>query len=164
MPKRIYDWDVVQAYYDEGHGFVQCAHRFGFCHTAWIKAIKRGALRAQSRFRDRRRKYNWAEVQGYYDLGHSYRDCRTRFGFFAAAWSKAVRRVEIKPRNATKPIAEVLGSKSSRCRKKAKLVREGYLPHRCLECGISDWRGERLAISRTLSSDGASILPSRAWL
>jgi hypothetical protein len=49
MPRRIYDWPRVQAYYDEGHGFVQCARKFGFSHTAWIKAIKRSALRATRR-------------------------------------------------------------------------------------------------------------------
>ncbi|MGA8797634.1 MAG: hypothetical protein WB526_11305, partial [Candidatus Cybelea sp.] len=73
MPKVIYDWAVVQAYHDEGHRFVECAKPFGFSHTAWIKAIKRGALKAApARFRDRRRKYDWSEVQAYYNAGYTY--------------------------------------------------------------------------------------------
>jgi HNH endonuclease len=55
MPRTLYDWKVVQAYHDQGHGFVECSRQFGFCHTAWIKAIKRGALLVSpSRFSDRR--------------------------------------------------------------------------------------------------------------
>jgi hypothetical protein len=99
MPRILYDWEAIQAYHDEGHGFVEWSRRFGFCHTAWIKAIKRGALRvAPTRFPDRRRKYDWAEVQRYYDSGGSYRKCQAAFGFCARAWAKAVQRGELKPR------------------------------------------------------------------
>jgi 5-methylcytosine-specific restriction endonuclease McrA len=147
MPRILYDWEAIQAYHDEGHGFVECSRRFGFCHTAWIKAIKRGALRvAPTRFPDRRRKYDWAEVQRYYDSGGSYRKCQAAFGFCASAWAKAVQRGELKPRRNIKSIAEVLGSKSSRWLKKAKLVREGHLLRRCLECGILEWRGKPLVV------------------
>lgn len=147
MPKKIYDWTVVQAYYDDGHGFVECAKRFGFTHTGWIKAIRRGVLRvAPARFADRRRRYDWAEVQAYYDAGFSYRQCSARFGFCAQAWSKAVRRGEMKPRSNVKSVDEVLRSRSSRWCKKAKLLREGRLFHRCEDCGISEWRGKRLVI------------------
>ncbi len=73
-----YDWSAVQRYYDEGHGFVECAEpRFGFSHTAWVKAIQRGELRAKpARYLDRRRKYDWAAVQRFYDEGHTYRECK----------------------------------------------------------------------------------------
>ncbi len=35
MAKRRYDWTAVQAYHEEGHGFVECSKRFGFTHTGW---------------------------------------------------------------------------------------------------------------------------------
>lgn len=147
MPRFIYDWTAVQQYYDQGHGFVECQHRFGFCHTSWIKAIKRGALRvASTRFADRRRRYNWNEIQTYYDAGASYRQCSTEFGFCAQAWAKTVQRGEIEPRSNRKTVEQVLVSRSSRHCKKAKLLREGRLFDRCLECGISEWRGRRLVI------------------
>ncbi len=73
----MWDWALIQRYHDEGHGFVDCQRKFGFSHTAWVKAIKRGELRsAPSLFRDRRRKYDWAIVQAFYDEGHSYRELR----------------------------------------------------------------------------------------
>jgi 5-methylcytosine-specific restriction endonuclease McrA len=137
----------VQAYHDQGHGFVECARRFGFCHTAWIKAIKCGALRvAPSRFRDRRRRYDWAEVQAYYDNRHTYSETAEHFGFCSAAWYKAITRSDIRPRPRRIPMETVLRSRSSRWCKKAKLLREGHLANRCLECGISQWRGKPLGI------------------
>jgi 5-methylcytosine-specific restriction endonuclease McrA len=147
MPKKIYNWKAVQGYHDDGHGFVECAQKFGFCHTAWNNAIKRGALRvAPTRFEDRRRRYDWTEVQAYYDAGFSYRQCSARFGFCSQARTKAVQRGEMKPRSNAKSVEEVLTSKSSRYFKKAKLIREGWLFHRCENCGISEWRGKRLVI------------------
>jgi hypothetical protein len=125
MPRILYDWRVVQAYHDAGHSFVECVHHFGFCHTAWIKAIKRGALRvAPARFADRRRRYDWAEVQTYYDAGASYRQCKAKFGFCAEAWTKAVHRGEIKARSSGMPIPELLSSrKRNRSHIKRRLIR-----------------------------------------
>jgi hypothetical protein len=138
----------VQAYYDEGHGFVECTRRFGFTRSAWNKALARGALDVpRSVLDDRRRRHNWAEVLAYYDAGASMRDCRVRFGFCALSWTKAVRRGEIKPRLTVRSIVDVLKSGSSRWCKKAKLLREGYLADRCSRCGISQWRGEHFGNS-----------------
>ncbi|HET6275784.1 MAG TPA: HNH endonuclease signature motif containing protein [Candidatus Cybelea sp.] len=147
MSKKLYDWNAVQAYHEEGHGFVECSRRFGFTYSGWAKAIRRGALHlVPSRFDDRRRVYDWAEIRLYYDEGASYRKCKERFGFHAAAWTKAVRRGDMTPRNNTKAISEVLTSRSSRWLKKAKLLREGYLANRCSDCGISEWCGKPLVI------------------
>jgi hypothetical protein len=82
--RKIYDWTAIQAYHDAGHSFVECQRRFGFTHTAWNKALKRGELRSGQRlFADRRRRYDWSAVQRYYDEGHAYRQCRAHFGFNA---------------------------------------------------------------------------------
>ena len=82
MSRTLYDWKAIQEYHDDGHGFVECSLRFGFAHTAWIKAIQRNRLRVpRSLFPDRRRKYDWAAIQDYYDRGNSYRDCKKRFAF-----------------------------------------------------------------------------------
>lgn len=146
MPKRLYDWAVVQRFHDEGHGFVECQKRFGFSHTAWVKAIKRGRLLSTpADFRDRRRKYDWAEIQTYYDEGHSYRACSFRFGFCAASWTKAVQRGEIKPRKPGTPLHILLQSSTSRVTIKRKLLRLGILVNRCEVCGISEWLGQALS-------------------
>lgn len=126
MPRALYDWKAIQHYHDEGHGFVECQKKFGFSHTGWIKAIKRGWLRTTvSEFGDRRRKYDWNEVQAYYNEGHTYRECRLQFGFCAASWTKAVRRGELKARSRAWPVQKVLEQSKSRNTVKRALFREG---------------------------------------
>jgi 5-methylcytosine-specific restriction endonuclease McrA len=143
--RKFYDWKAVQAFHDEGHGFVDSARHFGFTYAAWAKAIKRGALQlVPSRFDDRRRRYDWTEIQTYYDSGASYRECRAKFGFHAAAWGKAVRRGEIKTRRFGMPLEQLLRSGKSRYNIKHRLIRAGLLENRCQECGLSEWRGKPL--------------------
>jgi hypothetical protein len=147
MARKIHDWEAVQRYFDEGHGFAECRQRFGFTYAAWAKAIKRERLSiGVSSSRDRRLQYDWEAVQAYYDQGHTYRECRERFGFAAAAWTKAVKRGSVKPRPRVKSIETVLTSRSSTWAKKLKLLREGLLRDECYECGIRSWQGRPLAI------------------
>jgi 5-methylcytosine-specific restriction endonuclease McrA len=149
MAKNIYDWQAVQAYHDEGHGFVECSRRFGFTHTAWNKAIKRGRLRVPpSRFRDRRRRYDWAQVQEFYDAGNSYAATAVKFGFCAEAWYGAISRGEIKARHRIgMPIAELLsGPRENRSHIKMRLLKAGLLEKRCQRCGLAEWRGKPLSI------------------
>lgn len=147
MPKRLYDWNAIQKYHNAGQGFTECSKRFGFTYQAWRKALKRGSLSLPSSlFSDRRKKYDWSAIRTHYDEGASYRQCKAKFGFHAAAWSKAVRRGDIVPRNQAKTIFEVLGSRSSRWLKKAKLLREGHLRDCCFACGISEWREQPLVV------------------
>src|ERR1700738_4082004 len=142
-----YDWAAVQRYYDEGHGFVECQKVYGFSHTAWVKAIRNGRRRAvPALFVDRRRKYNWSEVQRYYDEGHSYRQCRAKFGFNSMSWFKARARGEIKSRPLAAPIEQLLARGKSRQNIKQRLLRAGILENRCQECGLSEWGGRRLSL------------------
>jgi hypothetical protein len=148
MPRHIYDWKIVQKYHDEGHGFVECSRRFRFTHTAWIKAINRGALRVTpSLFSDRRRKYNWAEVQAYYDRGHDYGATAAHFGFTSAAWYGAIRRKEIKARPSGMSIHDLLvNSKRNRSHLKMRLINAGMFENRCQLCSLSNWCGKPLTI------------------
>jgi hypothetical protein len=146
VARILHDWKAVQALYDEGRGFVECSQRFGFGHTAWIKAIKRDALRARpTRFADRRRRYDWSEVQAHYDEGHTYRQCQAKFGFCARGWGKAVQRGEIRPRAPGMPIAELLSSpKRNRSHLKGRLIKAQLLENRCQACGLESWLGRPL--------------------
>lgn len=147
MPRRIYDWLEIQRYHDQGHGFVACQQRFGFTHTAWVKAIKRGQLRSSTTpFRDRRRKYDWSEVQRYYDEGKSYRDCQARFGFSAQAWQTAVRRGEVKPRRNRLSLEHLLLPSTGRAVVRRRLLADRILENRCSICGISEWCGAPLTL------------------
>ena len=147
MARVIHDWKAVQAYHDEGHGFVECSKRFGFCHTAWIKAIKRGALRVATRpLADRRRRYNWAEVQRYYDAGHTHAECIAYFGFQPDTWTGAVKRGELRARARALPIELMMKRKMDRGAIKRRLLELGVLDERCHRCGIQEWRGRALTI------------------
>lgn len=44
---RRYDWQAVQAYYDDGHSVRDCVARFGFSRQTWHAAVQRGAIRAR---------------------------------------------------------------------------------------------------------------------
>ena len=72
------------------------------------------------------RRYDWAEVQRYYDEGHSVRECRERFGFANETWNSARRRGDIKARPAAMSIEELLSGRTrSRTHIKARLIRPG---------------------------------------
>lgn len=148
MARTTYDWATIQAFYDRGHGFVECAKRFGFSHTAWMKAIERGQLQAKpAPFPDRRRKYDWAKVQAYYDQGHTSLQTAAHFGFCAATWHKAIQRGEIKSRGFGMPIEELLSSpKRNRTHIKGRLLNAGLLRNECAICGLSSWRERPLAL------------------
>lgn len=144
MPKVIYDWAVVQAYHDEGHRFVECAKPFGFSHTAWIKAIKRGALKAApARFRDRRRKYDWSEVQAYYNAGYTYAECIAFFGFQRDTWTAAVKRGDLRGR--ARALCKLIMTKGIRstlvCGGSDSVELRGIRPFGAEKFGLGRWDG-----------------------
>ena len=151
--KRVYDWAQIQQFHDAGNSFTQCQRRFGFSHTAWVKAIRRKeisvrfrAIKRPSTLQDRRRVYDWPEVQRYYDEGHTYRECREKFGFAAETWHKAKRRGEIIARPREMPLDELIARRRSRNHLKSRLFRAGLVRNECEVCGITEWRGQRLAM------------------
>jgi hypothetical protein len=44
-------------------------------------------------------KYDWKEIQKYYDDNHSLRDCKKKFGFHWESYNLALKRGDIKTRN-----------------------------------------------------------------
>jgi HNH endonuclease len=146
---RRYDWIAVQRYVDEGYRFVACRDAFGFSHTAWVMALKRGQIRFPTEcgfLADRRRKYDWAAVQRYHDEGYSYRECRGRFGFAGPSWKKAVQRGDLVARARLVPLNRVLVTSRSRTTIKRRLIRAGILLNACDDCGLTEWRGKPLSI------------------
>lgn len=45
---QIYDWDVIQKYYDSGHTMRDCVKKFGFCNASWSKAVQSGRIKSRS--------------------------------------------------------------------------------------------------------------------
>lgn len=143
-----YDWDAVRAYRAAGHTIKECGERFGFSEDAWYKAIARGVVKAPKPKQNRgaQTRYDWDAVQRYYDEGHTYRECRTFFGFAATTWQLAVKRGAITARGQRWPIAKLLNEGRCNSSIKHRLVTEGLLEEKCSECGLTEWRGKKLCV------------------
>lgn len=138
----------MQGFIDEGNGFVACRRRFGIAHWTWMRAIGRGDIvvdTAGKPYADARKRYNWAIVRAYYEMGFTLRECRKRFGFSLGSWHKAVKRGDIRPRRQRLELETVLAS-SPRRTVKRHLIQAGILENRCDWCGLDEWRGKPLAI------------------
>jgi transposase-like protein len=88
------------------------------------------------------RRYDWAEVQRYYDEGHSIAECRRTFGMANRTFTDAVRRGDVVTRPQATPMQDLLvaGPRRNRCHLKARLLSSGLKVARCEECGIDQWR------------------------
>jgi hypothetical protein len=95
------------------------------------------------------RRYDWAEVQRFYDEGNSITACQMRFGFARKTFVDAVRRgaVVSRPHAAPLEIYLVAGRRVSRHHLKGRLVAAGLKANRCESCGIEEWRGEPLSLA-----------------
>jgi DNA-binding transcriptional ArsR family regulator len=95
------------------------------------------------------RRYDWAEVQRYYDAGHSISECQRRFGFARETFNAARRRGAIVSRPQAMPLGEllVLGTRRSRMNIKTRLLAAGLKAARCERCGLSEWLGAPLALA-----------------
>jgi 5-methylcytosine-specific restriction endonuclease McrA len=92
-------------------------------------------------------KYDWANIQAYYDEGHSFRECKARFGFSNRSWHKARLRGDLTSiRPASKPLGTLLTEGKHRSSIKRRLLKEGILKNECCRCGITTWREKRLSI------------------
>jgi len=100
---------------------------------------------------------DWAEIQRFYDEGHSVRECEARFGFSSRSWGRAVGRGDLRPRPPAVPIAALLvkGPTRGRGHVKRRLLSEGLKQNRCEDCGIDRWMDEPLNMAlHHINGDG----------
>jgi hypothetical protein len=103
------------------------------------------------------RRYDWAEIQRYYDAGHSRRGCQQQFGFSSASWTDAVRRGDIVPRPFPMPLDELLVANVRRGRwnVRQRLLSAGLKSNTCEQCGINEWLGKPLSMAlHHINGDG----------
>jgi hypothetical protein len=95
------------------------------------------------------RRYDWAEVQRFYDAGHSITECQERFGFARKTFMDAAARGDVRTRPQEAPIALYLvaGRAVNRTHLKGRLFSAGLKENRCERCGITDWHGRPLAMA-----------------
>jgi 5-methylcytosine-specific restriction endonuclease McrA len=127
----------------------------GYTHAAIVRAlgcsksaVSFHAQKLGPRRRGLRPSYSWADVPSHYDTGNDLTACIERFGFSRAAWSKAIERGAIQPRERAIPLALLLSNerKTRRTHLKVRLITAGFLRPECAECGLSRWRGQVLSL------------------
>ena len=95
------------------------------------------------------RRYDWSEVQRYYDKGNSVSACQRKFGFARKTFADAVKRGVVRTRPQSAPIEAYLvnGRRVNRYHLKGRLLAEGLKRNRCELCGIAEWRGRPLSMA-----------------
>jgi hypothetical protein len=131
----------------EGLNHTQIARALGVAkHTVSYHARTLGRP-ADPRFT---RRYDWTEVQHYYDEGHSVTECQERFGFARETWNAARRRGDVVARPHATPIEQLLVVKQEpggRWNLKRRLIADGLKEPRCERCGIDARLGEPLTLA-----------------
>jgi DNA-binding transcriptional ArsR family regulator len=92
-------------------------------------------------------RYDWKEVQKYYDEGRSVRECVARFGFSHQTWHAAKLRGDIRTRPHGMPIEELLSGVRNRRHIKMRLIKAGLKRNHCESCGLNTWMGAPLSLA-----------------
>jgi HNH endonuclease len=93
------------------------------------------------------RRYDWAEVQRFYDEGNSITACMTRLGFSRKTFNDARLRGDVVSRPQAMPLEQLLSGRRQRGHLKSRLIGLGFKEDRCELCGISEWRGAPLSLA-----------------
>jgi hypothetical protein len=95
-----------------------------------------------------KQRYDWAQVQAFYDSGHTYRETKARFGFSSGAWGKAVEAGKLVTRRNVTTLDTWLVEHSTVNRQhlKRRLIEAALKLDRCEQCGISEWRGRPITL------------------
>jgi transposase len=137
-----------------GLSSMEVARILGVCKSTVCYHKRRLGLEIEAKFN---RRYDWAEVQRYYDLGHTISECQARFGFARATFVEAAKRGDLKTRPHGAPIEVYLvsGRRTNRTHLKQRLLAEGLKKNRCERCGIESWLGEPLSMAlHHINGDG----------
>jgi len=138
--------ELVAELLARGLSSMQVARVLGVSKSTVCYHKRRLGLQIDPKFN---RRYDWAEVQRFYDLGHTISECQARFGFARATFMDAAKRGVLKTRPHGAPIEVYLvsGRRTNRTHLKQRLLAEGLKQHRCERCGIESWLGEPLSMA-----------------
>jgi transposase-like protein len=138
--------EAVRELLESGVSRSEIARRLGVSKPTVTYHAKRLGFAADSAAA---RRYDWAEVQRYYDEGNSITACQLRFGFTRKTFMDAVKRGAAVSRPQAAPIATMLvrGQKRHRGSLKRRLLGAGLKTPNCEVCGIAEWRGQPLSLA-----------------
>jgi DNA-binding CsgD family transcriptional regulator len=145
-PHEVDTRERVAALLAEGLGTNAIARTLGLRRSTVSYHIRRLGHPVDSRCA---RRYDWQEVQRYYDASHSVRECQEHFGFSRQTWHAAVNRGAIVARPHALPLDELLvaGVYRGRFNLKSRIVKAGLRPKLCEVCGIASWNGRRITLA-----------------
>ena len=145
-PREVDTRTRVAALLAEGHGQNAIARALDLSRSTVSYHARRLGEPVDSRCA---RRYDWEEVQRYYDAGHSVRDCQENFGFSRQTWHAAVNRGAITARPHGLPLEELLvpGVHRSRFNVKTRIVKAGLKQKLCELCGIASWNGRPITLA-----------------
>jgi DNA-binding CsgD family transcriptional regulator/5-methylcytosine-specific restriction endonuclease McrA len=144
-PERGVTRKRVKALVDEGLSQAEIAAALGVSRPTVCFHMRKLGVRAQPDFA---RRYHWPEIAAFYAAGHSFTECRVRFGFNRNAWADAIRRGVINPRPRAEPIELILaeGRRRNRTHVKARLLMADLKGAGCEECGLTEWRSSPISL------------------
>lgn len=128
----------------EGKTGSSIATTLGISKSTVAYHLRRAGEEPDGRFS---RRYDWTEIQRYYDGGRSIAECQQRFGFTRCSWWSAKQRGLLHARPHGMPLEQLLAAPRGRGHLKGRLIAAGLLADRCATCGISDWQGEPLSLA-----------------
>jgi transposase-like protein len=130
----------------QGRNVSEIARQLGLSKSTVCYHKRRLGYRIDAKFN---RRYDWAEVQRYYDEGRSITQCQRKFGFARATFLDAVKRGEVvsRPQGAPVSVYLVAGRRVNRSHLKGRLLSSGLKKNRCESCGISRWLGQPLSMA-----------------
>jgi DNA-binding transcriptional ArsR family regulator len=137
---------LVAELIEAGLPYSEVASRLGISRPTVCYHARRLGIPAADKFSCR---YDWDEVQRYYDEGNSITACQLRFGFARKTFMDAVRRGRLVTRPHAAPIDTYLvsGRRVNRNHLKSRLLGAGLKEVCCEICGISSWRDEPLSLA-----------------
>jgi hypothetical protein len=89
-----------------------------------------------------RKKFDWKEIQKFYDSGNNYTTCKEKFGFQALTWQRAIESGKIVTRDRTSILKEWLKGNNNGCDKSGKLIKDikKYLKDKSNnKCSLCSW-------------------------
>ena len=130
-----------------GLSYSQIASKLGVYKSTVAYHVKRSKINT-SIILDRRKIYVWGKISAYYNKGHTYTECKNKFGFSVATWQKAIKRGDIAPRDNTKSVEDRIQSgKRLTSNLKNSIQLNGIIGTKCSMCNQGQsWRGKHLKL------------------
>jgi hypothetical protein len=146
LPHSIRTRERVAPLLAAGLTVTEVARRLGLSKSLVCYHKRRLGHSIEARFN---RRYDWAEVQRFYDQGHSITECQEHFGFARKTFMDAVARGALVSRPHAAPIETYLvrGRRVNRYHLKGRLLAAGLKTNRCERCGLTEWLGEPLSMA-----------------